>query len=413
MIAVKNGKIVTPTGVIENKILWLEDGLISAISDDAGNTGDTGNTGDAGNVRNTGDAWNAAEAGEIIDARGRYVTPGFIDIHSDRIEQFIQPRPTSQMDFELALKECERELLHLGITTMYHSLALFKDEFFGKTPLRTKENVARLSELIRGIHDRNHLIRHRIHLRIEIDNLEAYDIVKSMMERNLVHQISFMDHTPGQGQYRSLEIYEKTISKYQGKEISSVGIEEIYHYHREKEILSFRQLKELTDMAHEKGIPVASHDDDTVAKLEVNRELGLDISEFPIMLETARAARNMGFFTVVGAPNILLGGSHSGNMSAAEAIREDCADILCSDYYPPAILHGVFSMHDRYAVPLHEMVNRATLNPARAMRIEDRYGSIEVGKRADLLIIDVLDGYPVITHVLVDGKPTARVEYRK
>lgn len=389
MTAIINGIIVTPTGLIDNKAIWIEDGTITALTDEAGGPG------------------------ERINAGGGYITPGFIDTHSDKIEHFIQPRPTSQMDFELALKECERELLHLGITTMYHSLSLFKDEFFGKTPLRTKENVKKIADLISDIHNRSHLIHHRIHLRIEIDNLEAYDIVKSMLAQNLVHQISFMDHTPGQGQYRSLEVYENTISKYSGKEITSVGIDEIYQYHREKEILSFGHMRELTDMAHEKGIPVASHDDDILSKLNVNKELGLDISEFPITIETAKAAREMGFFTVVGAPNILLGGSHSGNMSAAEAIKEGCADILCSDYYPPAILHSIFAMHNNYAVPLHEMVNKATLNPARAMRIDNQYGSIEVGKKADLLIIDALDGYPVITHVLVDGQTTSRVEYRR
>ena len=316
------------------------------------------------------------------------------------------------MDFELALKECERELLHQGITTMYHSVSLYKDEFFGKSPLRTRDNVQKLADLIEHIHNRNHLIHHRLHLRIEIDNIEAYDIVKSMLEANKVHEISFMDHTPGQGQYRDLEIYEKTISKYHGKEIETLGMEGVVTYHQHKTRLSFEQLKELTELSHSYGIPVASHDDDCDEKLFINQALGVDISEFPIHIRTAKTAREQGFYTVVGAPNILLGGSHSGNMSAAEAILEDCADILCSDYYPPAILHGIFIMHHKYGIPLHEMINKATLNPATAMKIEKDYGSIEAGKKADLLIIDILDGYPSITHVLVDGNTTSRVEYR-
>ncbi len=389
MIAIKNGKIVTPERIVEDKILLVENDRIAAFADSA----------------------DGAE--RVIDAHGRYVTPGFIDIHSDKIEQFILPRPTSQMDFELALKECERELLHLGITTMYHSLSLFKDEFFGRSPLRTRENVQRIAQLIENIHHRFHLIHHRFHLRVEIDNFEAYDIVKAMIAAKKVHEISFMDHSPGQGQYRDLGIYERTISKYHGKEIETQGMARIVEYHRTKPVLSFEQLRELTDLAHTGGIPVASHDDDAEEKLCINEALGVDISEFPILIETAKSARQKGFVTVVGAPNILLGGSHSGNMSAAQAVLEGCADVLCSDYYPPAILHSIFLMHQKHGVSLCDMVNKATLNPARAMKTDRDYGSVEVGKKADLLIIDVLDGYPVVTHVLIDGNTTSRVEYRR
>lgn len=389
MIAIKNGKIVTPDGIIANKVLLIEQERIEGFAD------------------------GTAGADRIIDACGRYITPGFIDVHSDRIEQFIQPRPTSQMDFELALKECERELLHLGITTIYHSLSLYKDEFFGKSPLRTKANVQKIADLIENIHNRRHLIHHRLHLRIEIDNFEAFDIVKAMIAAKKVHEISFMDHTPGQGQYRDLEIYERTITKYHGKEIETLGIGAIVAYHQNKSVLSFEQLKELTELAHKNGIAVASHDDDSEEKLNVNRALGVDISEFPILIETAKAAKKKGFYTVVGAPNILLGGSHSGNMSAAAAIKANCADILCSDYYPPAILHGIFIMHQQHGVALNEMINKATLNPARAMKTDQDYGSLEVGKKADLLIVNVLDGYPVVTHTLVDGNITSEVEYRR
>ncbi len=178
-------------------------------------------------------------------------------------------------------------------------------------------------------------------------------------------------------------------------------------------MLSFEQLRELTDLAHTGGIPVASHDDDAEEKLCINEALGVDISEFPILIETAKSARRKGFVTVVGAPNLLLGGSHSGNLSAAQAVLEGCADVLCSDYYPPAILHSIFLMHQKHGVSLCDMVNKATLNPARAMKTDRDYGSVEVGKKADLLIIDVLDGYPVVTHVLIDGNTTSRVEYRR
>ena len=389
MIAIKNGKIITPEQIIEDKVLLIDGDRIAGFSDSAG------------------------DAERVVDAHGRYVMPGLIDVHSDKIEQYIQPRPTSQMDFEFALKVCERDLLAAGITTMYHSLSLFQDEIFGKGLLRSKDNVQKIADLIAGIHLRNHLIRHRLHLRVEIDNLEAFDIARDMIEQGKAHLLSFMDHTPGQGQYSDLAVYHDTISKYNGKEISVLGFDGVLKHHKNKSTLSFEQLTELAGLAHESGIAVASHDDDTDKKLALNKEIGVDISEFPISLETAKSAKRHGFYTVVGSANILRNGSHSGNLSATEAVLQDCADIICSDYYPAAILHSIFLMHTKHGIPLPQMVRKATLTPAKAMRTDKDYGSIEPGKKADLLIVDMLDGCPVITHVFVDGNATSRIEYRR
>lgn len=389
MIAIKNGRLVLPDQIVTGKVLCIEGDRIHSIVD------------------------SAAGAERVINAHGRYVIPGIIDMHSDKLEQYIQPRPTAQLDFEFGLKVCEHDLLGAGITTMYHSISLCQDEFFGKSPLRTRENVQKIADLIAQIHQRYHLIHHRFHLRIEIDNLDAFDIVREMIAQGKVHLISFMDHTPGQGQYRSLAVYADTVSQYNGAEFERMGLDGVVAYHKNKPILSFEQLKTLTELAHANGISVASHDDDTGEKLAINRQLGVDISEFPITLEAARLATDQGFYTVVGAPNILRGCSHSGNMSAAEAILEGTVDAICSDYYPATVLHSVFLMHTKHGVPLHEMVNRVSLGPARATRIDRDYGSLEVGKKADILIVDTLDGYPVITHVLVDGRATSRIEYRR
>ncbi len=143
--------------------------------------------------------------------------------------------------------------------------------------------------------------------------------------------------------------------------------EEVLEHHQHKVMLSLEQLQELADLAHQNHITVASHDDDTVEKLQLNQKLGVDISEFPITQEVAQVAHNMGFYTIAGAPNILLGGSHSGNMSAAQAIQNGSVDILCSDYFPQALLHSLFVMRDKYGQTLPEMVNKVSLNPAKAM----------------------------------------------
>ena len=131
-----------------------------------------------------------------------------------------------------------------------------------------------------------------------------------------------MDHTPGQGQYRNIETYRKTITAYHGETVTTLGFEGVLEHHKNKRTLSFEQLHELAELARANGIPAASHDDDTAAKLQVNKELGVAISEFPITIDVARQAQQLGLATVVGAPNILLGGSHTGNLSAAEAVKE-------------------------------------------------------------------------------------------
>ena len=117
--------------------------------------------------------------------------------------------------------------------------------------------------------------------------------------------------------------------------------------------------------------------------------------------------------TVGGAPNVLMGGSHSGNISAAEAVQEGILDILCSDYYPAAMLHAVFLLAGKYGVALHNAVNLVSANPARAMGVQAQYGSIAPGKKADLLLIRTLDGYPAITQVYIGGESVLHLNYRE
>jgi alpha-D-ribose 1-methylphosphonate 5-triphosphate diphosphatase len=169
-------------------------------------------------------------------------------------------------------------------------------------------------------------------------------------------------------------------------------------------------------MAHEYGIAVASHDDDTVEKLDLVQGFGSDISEFPITIDVAREARRRGMHAVAGAPNVLLGGSHSGNLSAAEAVDLGVVDVLCSDYYPAGLLHAVFRLRDLLGRPLHEMANLVTRNPAEAVGIGGETGSVEPGKRADLIVVRDIDpdgsGYPAVSDVLVSGKRVLSSGYR-
>jgi alpha-D-ribose 1-methylphosphonate 5-triphosphate diphosphatase len=387
-----NGKIVTESGILEEHALLLEGDTIQGVV--------------------PMEELPRYAVPMEVDVRGQYVSPGFIDVHSDMIEQIIQPRPTSLMDFELALKEGEKQLVNQGVTTMYHSLSLYNDDLFGVKEVRKSSHVMRLARLISSLHERDHLIHHRFHARFEIDNVGCVELVRELIGQGLVHEFSVMDHTPGQGQFSDLAGYRKFIGGYRDGQLSDEEWEKIMSAHNGKAKASFEQIAELVKLALSNGVPVASHDDDSVEKVELVRGLGVGISEFPITMDVARAARKHGMHTVAGAPNILLGGSHTGNLCAAEAIKEGCVDVLCSDYYPAALLHAVFALHNKHGLPLHQAFNLVTANPARAVGIDARYGSIAPGRAADLLVIDTLDGYPVITQVIIGGKCASRLEYR-
>jgi alpha-D-ribose 1-methylphosphonate 5-triphosphate diphosphatase len=391
-----NGTVVTPDALLpRHSVITHDDRILSVLPMDSMTGGGGG-----------------CDRMLCFDAMGGYIMPGFIDIHSDYVEGVIQPRPTSLMDFETGIREAEKQLLGNGITTVYHSLSLMNGNGpQEKYSFRKKENLERLVGLIRDFHNGCHLIRHRFHARYEIDNLGIYGYLKEMLESGLVHELSFMDHTPGQGQYRDLEIYAR--SGEAPADLSEKAAAEFLAECRNKPVAAHSMLKQLALAAHERGIPLASHDDDTLEKLALMKgEYGIRISEFPVEMEVARNAHDGGILVVFGAPNVMLGKSHSGNISAMDAIRGGYADILCSDYYPPSLLHSVFKLEAEHILTLPEAVRMLTLNPAEAMGIADEYGSVEAGKKADLLVARKIQGRPMICKCFIDGHATMQIEYR-
>ena len=346
----------------------------------------------------------------VINAKGGYVSAGFIDIHSDYIEGIIAPRPTTIMDFNIGIKESERILSSHGITTMFHSLSIYKEDLFGHKPVRQPDNVNKLIHAIHRTHSEKHLIRHRMHARFELDSVEMMDTIKEHIEEDRIHLLSFMDHTPGQGQYRDIEKYRHTMKGY--KDLSDDEINAQIAVKKELSRLSVEEMETMSELARSKGIAIASHDDDATEKIDFNESLNTSISEFPITMEVAKYAHSKGMYTLAGAPNIMLGGSHSGNLNAQDAIMEGCISILCSDYYPAAMLHSVFKLNRKANYPLTEGFKLITLNPAKAVQMDDEIGSIEAGKKADLNIIRLFDDYPTITECIVNGKVVSQYHYR-
>ena len=353
-----------------------------------------------------------------FDARGGFIMPGFIDLHSDYIEGILQPRPTCLMEFETGLREAEKQLLGHGITTMYHSLSLMNGggsgtSADGKYSFRNRENLEKLVSLIMDFHEGYHLIRHRFHARYEIDNVGIYDYLVELIRSGAVHLLSFMDHTPGQGQYRDLEVFAKLYTSWKGTASSGKSLQEIIAEAKSKPLATREMLKNLAALAQKRNIPLASHDDDSLEKLLLMKnEFNVKISEFPIDLEVAKKAHEEGMLVVVGAPNIMIGKSHSGNLSAIDAVKAKAADILCSDYYPSSLLHSAFKLEEDGILSLPDAVRMLTLNPAKAMGIEADYGVIEIGKKADILVVRKIHGKPMVYKCFIDGRTVLQFEYR-
>ncbi|MBT2582232.1 phosphonate metabolism protein PhnM [Planococcus sp. ISL-109] len=391
MYIIHNGKVITETAILEGHAVIIEGETIQQIILEQ-------------QVVNYPDA-------QLIDASGGFISPGFIDIHSDYIETIASPRPTSMMDFDISLREAEKILISHGITTMFHSLSFYKEDAFSHKPMRNPNNIQRMVDAIDATHNRLHLIRHRLHARFEIDNIGEVGQLVRNIEEGKVHLLSFMDHTPGQGQYRNLEVYRETLKGY--RNISDADVNVLIAERQSTEFLTTEKIKEVADIALARGIAVASHDDDDCKKLDLVKSFGTTISEFPITLEVATKAKQLGLYTIAGAPNVMLGGSHSGNLSAAEAIGLGCMDILCSDYYPAALLHAIFDLHEKYGNDLHAMFMMVTLNPAKAVQLDHELGSIRAGKKADILVIERMeDGYPMLTATMVNGTLITTTNYR-
>ena len=391
MYLLTNGKIITEDQILEGYSLLIQDNIIKKIDKDE-------NFNDC-NVKR-------------MNVNGSYISPGFVDVHSDYIENMASPRPTSMIDFNLSLRETEKVLLGAGITTMFHSLSFYGKDLFEVKLIRQEDNVRKLLEIVSKAHNEKHLIRNRLHARFEIDAMKDVDFIKDYIEQGKIHLLSFMDHTPGQGQYRNIEIYKKTLKGYRN-DLTDDDIDNYITTSKKKEKVTLDIINSMVKMAKDHNISVASHDDDSLEKIELMNSIGATISEFPINIDVARKAKEVGMYTIVGAPNILIGKSHSGNLSAAEAINNNVADIICSDYYPAAILHAIFIMNEKYNKDLCEMFRLATINPAKAVNMDNEIGSIKEGKKADILVIDKLNNVPVITNVFVDGKLTSSINFRE
>ncbi|PXF62085.1 MAG: hypothetical protein C4B59_00255 [Candidatus Methanogaster sp.] len=258
------------------------------------------------------------------------------------------------------------------------------------------ETMARLEDVF--------LTHHFAHVRCEISG-DLKDVFEAIVSP-LVKLVSLMDHTPGQGQFTDHTRYREY-----HKRIYGLNDDEIDRIVRKKsgyadELL--QNMREVAEFANARGISIASHDDDSPEKVELVHSIGARISEFPITLDAARKGRELGMIISMGAPNVVLGRSTSGNLSSSEAIDAGLVDLLCSDYNPGSMLYSAFILWKRGVLTLSDAVNMITRNPAEVVGMGGTIGSIEIGERADLLVVSKRMELPIVACTIVDGRSCMR-----
>lgn len=377
---IHNANLVLPTTVVENGWLLIEDEFIRALGSD-----DTRST----------------DCTVAIDAAASFLLPGMIDLHCDTIEKLVEPRPGVRFPLVLALQEADLRLAASGITTEFHAVSLDDDEF----SVRSDAFVHELCQMIKETEGAR-LIRHKVHARLELSSQRGYSAITEMIVQGCFDLVSLMDHSPGQGQYRTEAAYREYIFRTTGK--SHEEIDAFLLVKKAQTLAIPDRIKGIAHLARQSGLAIATHDDDTAAKVELWPALGVNICEFPTTLEAARRAHELSLAVCMGAPNVLRGKSSSGNLSALAAISAGVTDVLCSDYYPAAMLNAVFALVRQHIMQLPDAVRLVTLNPARAVGL-DTTGSLEVGKVADLILVKPgLHDVANVERVFVSGKEVLR-----
>ena len=317
---------------------------------------------------------------------GLLLLPGFVDMHGDMVEREVEPRPNVRMPMELGLRDLDRRLAVAGVTTAYAAVSFSPASTYGH--LRSFEHTSAVIRALRTMRSQL-LVDHRVHARFEITFPRALSVVEDLIGEGFVDLISLTDHTPGQGQYRDLELHISKIAKDRGlsREDAEANVaQRIAEKTIPAEVMA-ETLRAISATCHRHGVVLASHDDDTLAKVALMHDLGVAISEFPVTIEALAEAHARGLATAMGAPNALRGQSYSGNLSAREAHAAGLLDILASDYHPSAILPAILELAKTDPNGLAGSARLVTCNPARALAMSDR-GEIAEGKLGDLVIAD-------------------------
>ena len=361
-----NATLVLPDDVVERGWLAVAGGVIVAIGE--------------GEAPETG-----------LDCRGDTIVPGLIELHTDHLESHYAPRPHVRWNPVGAVIAYDAQIAASGITTVFDSLRVGSDADsaqIGEDLMVLADAIAtaRRSDLLR--------VDHRTHLRCEVASPNMIEQADAYLAQYPAHLVSLMDHTPGQRQFTSLETWKRFYTRktpFSAEQLDAFIAQKLATH----DIYAGPNRSWLVDRAARDGIVLASHDDATAAHVAESKDAGVHIAEFPTTYEAAEASRDAGAQIMMGAPNVIRGGSHSGNVAAADLARAGLLDIMSSDYVPASLLMAAFDLPRRVpGITLPEAIRTVTVNPARATGLDDR-GAIAAGKRADLVRVAHAGDEPV------------------
>ena len=334
-----------------------------------------------------------------LDLGGDHLIPGLVELHTDHLESHYAPRPKVRWHPLGAVLAYDAQIAASGITTVFDSLRAGSDpdgSGLGSELVHLAAAIAsaREADLFRA--------EHRTHLRCELPSADVIATVAAFVARFApVGLISLMDHTPGQRQFRDMEKYY-TYATRGGRSLDEIRASTDRKI-RDGRALNAANRPALVALAHEHEIPLASHDDTTLDDVDLAVGEGVALAEFPTTREAAEAAHGRGLTVMMGAPNLIRGGSHSGNVAAQALAEAGLLDILSSDYVPASLLMAAFMLPERApAITLPAALATVTANPARATGLSDR-GALERGFRADLVRVHLAEGLPVVREVWRTG----------
>lgn len=342
----------------------------------------------------------ASAAPGAIDLDGDYLIPGVIDLHTDNLERQVQPRSNARWPSRSAMLAHDAQCAASGVTTVFDALCL-GDLGFQKDRIRTfHDGVTDLDALAgTGLLKSEHFL----HLRCELPADDMLPLLDPVAEHPRVRLVSLMDHSPGIGQYADLDRY-RALRRKEG--VDALIIERrIIELQEQRTRLRDPNRAALLARLQGLSVAIASHDDRTAEDVAENAADGIRIAEFPVTMEAATAAKAWDMQVIAGAPNLVRGGSHSGNVAAAELVRGGAVDAFASDYVPASLVEAAFAAVAE-GITLPEAVALVSDRPARMAGLADR-GRITPGLRADLVRVRVHEGLPVVRQVWRTGERVA------
>ncbi len=332
-----------------------------------------------------------------IDCDGDYLTPGIIDLHTDNLERQVLPRSNARWPSRSALLAHDAQCAVAGVTTVFDALCL-GDIGFEQGRNQTFDD---------GLNDLQALAAtgmlrsdHYLHLRCELPAGELPAMLDRAIDDALVRLISLMDHSPGVGQYADVEKFRR-MRRREGHTDDAITTM-IGRLADAQARFNAPNRALVLERARARAVPIASHDDRTVEEIARNHADGIAIAEFPVTHAAAAAARACGMTTIAGAPNIVRGGSHSGNVAALDLIRAGLVDALASDYVPASMIEAAFACVAHGACDLPHAIRLITANPAAMVGLADR-GRLAPGLRADIVRVRLHNALPVVRAVWREG----------